>query len=375
GHGRAHGPPGGPLRMRAGRAPPVHRRTRPGARRRQACLRRGFQVRTRGHPRGPGRDRRRQRRRRGACAGARGPPRYRLPARDPAAAALGVRADGRRHRRAQLPRRDDRALPRHRPRAGADQAAGGGEGHGGRARLPHRAAQGPPVRARRGGPDRTDPGRGRLGRSGRHPPGPQADHRAAAGAQSQLPLQPLRLRCPQPPLAVPRRQGVGHDRAAAELRSGRSVPGPPASAFAWFLLPMALATAGTWLALGYSRRRGLFDQPGERRSHVVATPRGGGISIAAALLLAVLLLGYLYPELGPVLQAGALGLVLVAAVGWIDDHRPLSASARLAAHALSAALLAGAVLASGHGPLVAAIAFVAVMVLVNVWNFMDGIDG
>ena len=153
------------------------------------------------------------------------------------------------------------------------------------------------------------------------------------------------------------------------------MPGPPVSAFAWFLLPMALATAGTWLALGYARRRGLFDQPGERRSHVVATPRGGGISIAAALLLAVLVLAYMNPGLRPVLLAGALGLVLVAAVGWIDDHRPLSARTRLAAHALSAALLAGAVLASGHGPLVAAIAFVAVMVLVNVWNFMDGIDG
>lgn len=149
----------------------------------------------------------------------------------------------------------------------------------------------------------------------------------------------------------------------------------PASAFAWFLLPLLSALAGTWLALGYARRRGLLDQPGERRSHTVATPRGGGISIAATLLLAVLAVGYLYPELRLVLQGGALGLVLVATVGWIDDHRPLSARVRLAAHALSAALLAASLLLSGHGLLAACIAFVAVLVLVNVWNFMDGIDG
>ena len=153
------------------------------------------------------------------------------------------------------------------------------------------------------------------------------------------------------------------------------MPGLPVSALAWFLLPMAVALAGTWLALGYARRRGLFDQPGDRRSHAVATPRGGGISIAAALLAAILAVGYLYPEPRLVLLAGALGLVLVATVGWIDDHRPLSARTRLAAHALSAALLAAAVLLSGHGPQVAGIAFIAVLVLVNVWNFMDGIDG
>ncbi len=149
-------------------------------------------------------------------------------------------------------------------------------------------------------------------------------------------------------------------------------PVAPAVLFAGAL---AGGAAITWLALRYAHRRGLYDQPGERRSHAVATPRGGGISIALVLLAAVMATGWWYPALRPVLQAGALGLVLVATVGWIDDHRPLSARVRLLAHALSAAMLAGAVLVAGHGLLPAAIAFVAVLVLVNVWNFMDGIDG
>lgn len=153
------------------------------------------------------------------------------------------------------------------------------------------------------------------------------------------------------------------------------MPALPVGAFPWFLLPLAVALAGTRIALGYARRRGLVDEPGERRSHAVATPRGGGISIAAALLLAILAAGYASAGLRPLLQAGALGLVLVATIGWIDDHRPLSARVRLAVHALSGALMAAAVLWSGHGPLPACIAFAAVLVLVNVWNFMDGING
>ena len=153
------------------------------------------------------------------------------------------------------------------------------------------------------------------------------------------------------------------------------MPVSPAMAAAWFPGALATSAAVTWLALRYARRRGLMDQPGERRSHAVATPRGGGISITVVLLAAILAMGWLYEDLRPVLQAGALGLVLVATVGWIDDHRPLSARIRLLAHALAAAMLAAALLVSGHGLLPAAIALGAVLVLVNVWNFMDGIDG
>lgn len=154
-----------------------------------------------------------------------------------------------------------------------------------------------------------------------------------------------------------------------------NVPAPPSAAAALFLGPAAAGAGLTWLALRYARRRGLLDEPGERRSHSVATPRGGGISITLVVLATIFALGWAHPQLRLVLQAGAVGLVLVATVGWLDDHRPLSARTRLLVHALSAALLGGALLVDGHGLLVAAIAFVAVLVLVNVWNFMDGING
>ncbi|MEZ0470004.1 MraY family glycosyltransferase [Luteimonas salinilitoris] len=132
---------------------------------------------------------------------------------------------------------------------------------------------------------------------------------------------------------------------------------------------------GTWAARRYALHRKLLDEPGERRSHAIATPRGGGIAIVASLLAALALLALRYPGQRTLLLVAGGGVLLVAAIGWIDDHRPLSPWLRLVVHAVAAAMLATAVLQSDGGALLAAIGFAAALVLVNVWNFMDGIDG
>ena len=108
------------------------------------------------------------------------------------------------------------------------------------------------------------------------------------------------------------------------------------------------------------------------------TPRGGGIAIVVALLVAACVLRLALSGSSAVLLAAfAIGLVLVAGVGWIDDHRPLSPWLRLAVHAWPPRVLALARarrLAAMPGWRVAARSSRR-MVLVNVWNFMDGIDG
>lgn len=149
----------------------------------------------------------------------------------------------------------------------------------------------------------------------------------------------------------------------------------PATLGAWIAAGAAIAGASTWLARGYALRRRLIDQPGERRSHQAATPRGGGIAIVVVILLASGVLALAAPAQAPALALAAAGLVLVAGIGWIDDHRPLSPWLRLAVHVLAAALLAAALHAAGGGRADIATAFVAAVVLANVWNFMDGIDG
>lgn len=143
---------------------------------------------------------------------------------------------------------------------------------------------------------------------------------------------------------------------------------------AWVGIPFALALAGTWLARGYALRRRLIDQPGERRSHAVATPRGGGAGIVLAMGCALALLAFAAPAWRPLALAIGTGLLLVAAVGWVDDHRPLSPWLRLSVHALAAACLGGGMLVVGLPIPFAAAGVALALVLTNVWNFMDGID-
>ena len=143
----------------------------------------------------------------------------------------------------------------------------------------------------------------------------------------------------------------------------------------WLLLHFALGLVGTWLARQYALRRELIDHPDERRSHQVPTPRGGGLSIVIALLIATCVAAWHSPQQIVLIAGFGIGLVLVAGVGMVDDHRPLSPWLRLVVQAIAASVFALAVAGAWGDLLAALIAFVAVMVLTNIWNFMDGING
>ncbi|MBA0224515.1 glycosyltransferase family 4 protein [Stenotrophomonas maltophilia] len=142
------------------------------------------------------------------------------------------------------------------------------------------------------------------------------------------------------------------------------------------LLGLALLSAVlTWAARGYALRQQLMDQPGERRSHSVATPRGGGIAIVISLLVTAAVAIWAWPESSPTVLVASLGLVLVAGIGWWDDHRPLPAMRRLLVHFIAAALLASLVKVNGGSWLLAALVLLFTASLINIWNFMDGING
>ena len=136
---------------------------------------------------------------------------------------------------------------------------------------------------------------------------------------------------------------------------------------------LAISACGTAWAIAYARRRGMLDHPGERRSHAAATPRGGGIGIVIAMLLALGLLGWWRTD--PSWWWLVVGLLLVAGVGWWDDHRPLSITVRLMAHVGAGVALAWGLHLQGAGLPAILAALVLVPGLVNAWNFMDGIDG
>jgi UDP-N-acetylmuramyl pentapeptide phosphotransferase/UDP-N-acetylglucosamine-1-phosphate transferase len=149
----------------------------------------------------------------------------------------------------------------------------------------------------------------------------------------------------------------------------------PSSVAGWLALFFCISLAGTLAARRYAIWRDLLDHPGERRSHVVSTPRGGGIGIVLSLLIALGIAACRNHHQAQTMAFAATGLLLVAGIGWLDDHRPLTPWSRLAVHALAAALLGVMTYrTSGQWPAALA-AFALAMALVNIWNFMDGIDG
>ncbi|MEP7184471.1 MAG: glycosyltransferase family 4 protein [Rhodanobacter sp.] len=127
-------------------------------------------------------------------------------------------------------------------------------------------------------------------------------------------------------------------------------------------------------AIGYAHRRGMLDRPGHRRSHVTATPRGGGIGIVVAVLVClpgVLRQGYSMSLVASLVAA----IVLVAGAGWWDDHRSLPVLPRLGAQLLAVTLFSMGLLGADLTwwwlpPLVLAGTW-----SINLHNFMDGIDG
>ena len=156
-----------------------------------------------------------------------------------------------------------------------------------------------------------------------------------------------------------------------------------ASWWAGLAATFAMSVLVTAFAIRYAHWNNLFDLPGRRRSHDRPTPRGGGIGIVVAVILACVLVGMFSPDF-PAWSIVA-GVVIVAAVGWIDDHRGLKAGVRLLAHFSGCAIaLLPAFLELASAPhsfppsglfVLAAFALVACVWSVNLHNFMDGIDG
>lgn len=115
-------------------------------------------------------------------------------------------------------------------------------------------------------------------------------------------------------------------------------------------------------------RRGRVDVPNHRSSHLVPTPRGGGIACLIGLAVGVLTAA-LTEAIVPWVAVAA--CVAISVVGWLDDHRDLSAVTRLLAQ-VSVGVLSGWVIG---GPVLAAFGGLLFAVTINTVNFMDGING
>lgn len=135
----------------------------------------------------------------------------------------------------------------------------------------------------------------------------------------------------------------------------------------------------------YALARSIMDIPNARSSHRIPTPRGGGVAIVLGFLGCLPLAGVLGAVDGRSLLALLPAGALVAAIGFLDDHRHIPARWRLLGHFVAALWLLGwlggvPALATPWGMLDLGLlgdflGLVFLVWLLNLYNFMDGIDG
>lgn len=139
----------------------------------------------------------------------------------------------------------------------------------------------------------------------------------------------------------------------------------------------------TGLIRRYALKNSLLDVPNARSSHVVATPRGGGLAVVIVFLSVMggsSLLGLPTYIIGSILSGA-----LVAGIGFWDDHQSIPARWRFITHFAAAAW--GLYWLGGLPPIICfgyivdlgwagqVLGLFYLVWLLNLYNFMDGIDG
>ena len=150
------------------------------------------------------------------------------------------------------------------------------------------------------------------------------------------------------------------------------------------LILFMLAYFLTKLMRNYAIKKNIIDNPNDRSSHSIPTPRGGGVAVVISYISGLFFLIY-SQQLD--LQIG-LALIIagfvIALLGFLDDHGHINSMLRLAVHFLVAI---GVVISLGGFSEVTAfnglqLGFIANIIavlflvwLLNLYNFMDGING
>lgn len=142
---------------------------------------------------------------------------------------------------------------------------------------------------------------------------------------------------------------------------------------------IGLGAVGTWLGCLVLIRlltfKGVLDVPVTRSSHTTPTPRGGGIAVVFMIVFLGVVLGHMPIEILAL-------FVTLALVGWADDVYSIAPLPRFGAQliAVISALYLHPSLVGVPGLDVPAYVSAVLVVLgwlwfINLYNFMDGIDG
>ena len=140
----------------------------------------------------------------------------------------------------------------------------------------------------------------------------------------------------------------------------------------------------TWIVRMLALRANVIDNPNERSSHTIPTPRGGGLAFVAIWFIGMTI-EFIANNVEQDLYFAMLSGLLIVAVGVVDDIRNVSAKMRLAIQILASA--AALYFLGGFQRLdfgfyvfenvyiLTPIALIGFVWFINLFNFLDGIDG
>lgn len=140
----------------------------------------------------------------------------------------------------------------------------------------------------------------------------------------------------------------------------------------------------TYLIRAYALKKSLLATVNERSSHTTPTPHGGGIAIAVTWFLGLIYL-FTCKEIEPSLFYALICGILLSIVSYFDDLYELSPKLRLFVQAVVS--LVGLYALGGltridfgfwileNQFITTGLAFLGIMWFINLYNFLDGIDG
>jgi len=151
-----------------------------------------------------------------------------------------------------------------------------------------------------------------------------------------------------------------------------------------YIFLFVLSFTLTYLVKNYAIKKSLVAHVNERSSHTVPTPHGGGIAIAVTWFIGLFYL-YYTDSVDKHLFFALLVGVIISVVSYLDDLFELSAKVRLLTQALVALLglwfLGGFqeldffFFSTQNQFLTNIFAFFMIIWFINLYNFLDGIDG
>jgi UDP-N-acetylmuramyl pentapeptide phosphotransferase/UDP-N-acetylglucosamine-1-phosphate transferase len=112
----------------------------------------------------------------------------------------------------------------------------------------------------------------------------------------------------------------------------------------------------------------IIDHPNERSSHDEITIRGGGV----IFLLAAICMAIMHPDH----WLPVLGILTIGVISFLDDIHTLSSKLRLLVHLIAVTTMFFYLDIFNLDPIyVCVLLYIAVIGLINIYNFMDGING